>query len=259
MNFVKICDILKKSNKGDKLMNIAICDDDLQCAGMLNIMLEEYAQARTLKDFTVYIYSHADDLIDAIQDNEYFDICILDIMMPDISGIDLGIKLRDENYEGVIIYLTASKDYALDSYKAKAFNYILKPIVPTDLYQTLDDALKDFSNKSDRYIMVRTKEGNTRISLNNLLYVELNKRILIYHLDDGSTLESLYLRVPFADAIQDILLDKSFIQCKISLVVNASKISTVTNDDVTFTNNEKACFSKKICNEILTAWTNYNQ
>lgn len=240
-------------------MNIAICDDDLQCAGMLNIMLKDYAQTHTLKDFTVYIYSHADDLIDAIQDNEHFDICILDIMMPGMSGIDLGIKLRDENYEGVIIYLTASKDYALDSYKAKAFNYILKPIVPTDLYQTLDDALKDFSNKSDRYIMVRTKEGNTRISLNNLLYVELNKRILIYHLDDGSTLESLYLRVPFADAIQDILLDKSFIQCKISLVVNASKISTVTNDDVTFTNNEKACFSKKICNEILTAWTNYNQ
>ena len=104
-------------------MNIAICDDDLQCSGMLNIMLKEYANIRNLKDFTVYIYSHADDLIDAVQDGEHFDICILDIMMPDINGINLGLKLREENYNGIIIYLTASKDYALDSYKAKAFNY----------------------------------------------------------------------------------------------------------------------------------------
>ena len=130
--------------------------------------------------------------------------------------------------------------------------------MPSDLYRTLDDALKDFSNKSDRFVIIKTKDGNTRISLNNLLYVELNKRILVYHLDDGSTLESLYLRMPFADAVQDILLDKSFIQCKASLVVNVSKISTVTDDDVIFTNNDKAHFSKKICNEILTAWTNYN-
>ena len=240
-------------------MNIAICDDDLQCAGMLDVMLNEYSQKHNLKDFTVYIYSHADDLIDAVQDDEHFDICILDIMMPDMSGIDLGIKLRDENYEGIIIYLTASKDYALDSYKAKAFNYILKPIVPADLYATLDDACKGISNKTDRYIIIKTKEGNTRISLHNLLYVELSKRILVYHLDDGSALESLYLRIPFADAMQDILLDKNFIQCGASLVVNISTISTVTNEDVTFTNNEKAYFSKKSCNEIRTAWTNYNQ
>jgi len=240
-------------------MNIAICDDDLQCAGMLNVMLREYADKHSLKDFTVYIYSHADDLIDAIQDDEHFDICILDIMMPDMSGIDLGIKLREENYEGVIIYLTASKDYALDSYKAKAFNYILKPIVPADLYQTLDDALKNFSHKSDRYIVVKTKEGNTRIALSNLLYVELNKRILVYHLADGSTIESLYLRVPFADAIHDIVSGNSFIQCRGSLVLNVSQISAVTNDNVIFTNNHKVTFSKKICNEILIAWTNYNQ
>lgn len=250
---------LKISNKGGSRMNIAICDDDLQCSGMLNIMLEEYAAKHNLKDFTVYIYSHADDLIDAIQDDEHFDICILDIMMPDISGIELGIKLRNDGYEGIIIYLTASKDYALDSYKAKAFNYILKPIVPADLYQTLDDALKDFSGKSERFVVVKTKEGNTRISLNNILYIQLSKRVLVYYLTDGSTLEGLYLRVPFATAVQDFLLDKSFVQCGAGIVVNISLVSTVTNEVVTFHNNQTAYFSKKICTEICNAWNDYNR
>lgn len=234
-------------------MNIAICDDDMQCSGILNIMLNEYAKQHNLKDFTVYIYNHADDLIDAVQDDEHFDICILDIMMPDINGINLGIKLREENYTGIIIYLTASKDYALDSYKAKAFNYILKPIAADDLYKTLDDALKDFSNKADRFIVVKTKEGNSRISLNNILYIQLNKRILVYHLTDGSTLESIYLRIPFADAIQDLLLDKNFVQCGAGIAVNLSLVATVTTEDVTFTNNLKTYFGKKVCTEIRAA------
>lgn len=234
-------------------MNIAICDDDMQCSGILNIMLNEYAKQHNLKDFTVYIYNHADDLIDAVQDDKHFDICILDIMMPDINGINLGIKLREENYTGIIIYLTASKDYALDSYKAKAFNYILKPIAADDLYKTLDDALKDFSNKADRFIVVKTKEGNSRIALNNILYIQLNKRILLYHLTDGSTLESIYLRIPFADAIQDLLLDKNFVQCGAGIAVNLSLVATVTTEDVTFTNNLKTYFGKKVCTEIRTA------
>ena len=221
-------------------------------------MLEKYADEHKLKDFTVYIYNHADDLIDAIQDYKHFDICILDIMMTNINGIDLGLKLRDKNYTGIIIYLTASKDYALDSYKTKAFNYILKPIVLADLYKTLDDALKDYSNKSDRYVVIKTKEGNTRIALNNVLYIQINNRILTYHLIDGSVLEGLYLRVPFADAIQDFLIDKNFLQCGAGVAVNVSLVSTVAAEEVTFYNNYKTHFGKKICNELRTAWTHYN-
>ncbi len=238
-------------------MTIAICDDDPTYSSMLNIMLEKYADKHNLKDFTVCIYNHADNLIDAIQNDKQFDICILDIMMPGVNGIDLGIKLRDENYTGIIIYLTSSKDYALDSYKTKAFNYILKPIVPADLYKTLDDALKEYLSKPNRYVVIKTKEGNTRISLSNLLYIQINNRILTYYLADGSVLEGLYLRVPFADAIQDFLIDKSFVQCGVGVAINVSLISMVSAEEVTFNNNHKTYFSKKICNKIRTAWTDY--
>lgn len=240
-------------------MNIAICDDDLQCSGMINIMLEEYAARHNLNDFSVYIYNHADDLIDAVQDDEHFDICILDIMMPDMNGVELGIKLRADGYKGIIIYLTASKNHALDAYKAKAFNYILKPIIPADLYQTLDDALKDFSKITERFVVIKTKEGNTRISLNNLLYIQLNNRILIYHMNDGSTLEGLYLRVPFTKAVQDFLIDNRFVQCGTSVVINISLVSTVATEEIIFTNNQTAYFNKRICNDICNALTNYNQ
>lgn len=238
-------------------MNIAICDDDIQSCKMLHLLLREYASQNNIADLSVSIFVDGNDLLDDIQEGECFDICILDILMPAVSGIDLGVKLRDSGYNGIIIYLTASKDYALDSYKVKAFNYILKPIVPDALYSTLDDAMASISTKTDRSIMVKTKDGNVRITTNNILYVELCKRILVYHLDDGSTLESIYIRVPFTEATKELLEDKHFVQCGAGNVINISKVTMVGSEEIVFDQSYNAFFSKKICNEIRTAWMNY--
>lgn len=237
-------------------MNIAICDDDKQCSGILNMLLNEYASKNELKNFTVYIYTSGEDLLDDIQNDEHFDMCILDIMMPGLSGIDLGIKLRDNGYDGIIIYLTSSKDYALDSYKVKALNYILKPIVPVDLFSTLDDALKSIAAKTDRSVIIKTKAGNIKVSINDILYIELCKRILVYHLADGSTLESIYIRVPFSEAVQEFTIDKNFVQCGNGIVVNISLVSQVGSEEIVFNNTRKEIFSKKIINVVRLAWTN---
>ena len=238
-------------------MNIAICDDDQQSCEILNIMLKEYASKKGITDFSVSIFTDGNDLLDAIQEYKSFDICILDIVMPAVSGIDLGVKLRDSGYNGLIIYLTASKDYALDSYKVKAFNYILKPVVPENLYSTLDDAIKGISSKIDRSIIVKTKDGNVRISASSILYVELCKRILVYHLANGSTIESIYIRVPFTEATKELLEDKNFVQCGAGNVINMSQVIMVCNDEIIFKDNLSAFFSKKVCNELRIVWTDY--
>jgi len=237
-------------------MNIAICDDDNQCSGMLNILLKEYASQKNITNLSVSIYTDGHDLLDALQEDKSFDVCILDIVMPAVSGIDLGIKLREIGYNGIIIYLTSSREHALDSYKVKAFNYILKPVIPEELFSTLDDTLHIISNNADKNIIVKTKEGNVRLSASNILYVELCKRILIYHLADGSTLESIYIRVPFTEATKELLADKQFVQCGAGKIVNLSHITMVTSDEIIFKDTYKFFFSKKTCNEIRSIWLN---
>lgn len=255
MIFARFCDTFYIINElGGEIMNIAICDDDKQSCGILHIMLKEYASRKNISDLRVSIFIDGNDLLDDIQDGECFDICILDILMPAVSGIDLGVKLRDSGYNGIIIYLTSSKDYALDSYKVKAFNYILKPIIPEALYSTLDDAVASVSVKADRNIIIKTKDGNVRISTNNILYVELCKRILVYHLADGSTVESIYIRVPFAEAVKELLEDNHFGQFGAGNVINLSQVTMVGNEEITFKNSISAFFSKKICSEVRSAW-----
>ena len=238
-------------------MNIAICDDDQQSCEILNILLKEYATRKDISNLSVSIFTNGHDLLDTIQNCSSFDICILDIVMPEVSGIELGVKLRNSEYDGLIIYLTSSRDHAIDSYKAKAFNYILKPVIPEDLYSTLDDAIKNISSKVDKNIIVKTKDGNVRISTSSILYVELCKRILVYHLADGSSVESIYIRVPFAEATKELLEDKHFMKCGTGNVINLSQITMVCNDEIFFKDDFNVFFSKKICNEVRTVWTEY--
>lgn len=66
--------------------------------------------------------------MDSIDTYETFHIYILDIIMPDINGVQVGAALREQGDDGLIIYLTSSPDFALESCNTDALHYLLKPI-----------------------------------------------------------------------------------------------------------------------------------
>ena len=202
-------------------------------------------------------FSCAEELFTAVETQNNFDMYILDIIMPDVNGIDIGVKLRQNGDNGIIIYLTSSKDYAIDSYDAKAFMYLLKPIMPQKLFSVLDDAYAIVSDKAKKSIIVKTPDNSLHLSFDNILYVELCKRIVVYHLTSGNTVESIYLRIPFAEAMQPLLADDRFVPCGRSAIINLQHITLIGHEDITFMDIYKAYFNQKICSEIRSVWENF--
>ena len=96
-----------------------------------------------------------------------------------------------------------------------------------------------------------------RLSYDRILYVELRKRALCYHLDNGKTVESILIRVPFAEAVAPLLEDKRFFHCSKTLAVNLHNITKVGVDHVAFKDVHTVYFSKKICRNLRTVWTAY--
>lgn len=238
-------------------MRIAICDDENQYRTILLYLVNEYADKHKNYDISVTAFSHAKDLLNATSDIGGFDIYILDIAMPDIDGIDLGVRLRQMSHNGIIIYLTSSKKYAIDSYKVKAFNYLLKPIEPTSFISALEEAIGALSDTVEKSIIIKTKDSNMRISFNDIMYVELCNRIAVLHLINGSTVESTYLRIPFSQAMQELLTDNRFMLCERGFIVNLSHITVVGTDDILFNDSHKVYLSKRICNSIRSAWSDF--
>lgn len=238
-------------------MKIAICDDERRCLDQVLSVTSEYVKERSDRNLSIASFSHPEDLLEAAEKIGGFDIYILDIVMPHLNGIQLGEKLRDNGYDGKIIYLTSSEEYALDSFRVRAFDYIIKPIKKEVLYKVMDEAITSIAIKKDRTIVVKTKALFVKLNYEQILYVELNKRVLLFHLKGGKTVESTHLRTTFSEAVSEPASDKRFAQCGATTLVNLNRITEIENESITFDDGSNMYVSKKNCRELRDQWVSY--
>ena len=238
-------------------MKVAICDDESLCRGKVLDIAADYAEERQDKDIRFEVFSQPETLLDAVRAGGSFDIYILDIVMPGMNGIQLGQALRSAGVDSKIIYLTSSSEYALASFRVRAFDYLLKPIDRKAFYAVMDEAISSISIKKDKVLVVKTKESNARITFDSILYAERSGRAVIYHLVGGRTVESTTLRTTFTDAVRELLADKRFVLCGASMAANMHYITTVESEGVIFTDSCRVHLGKKACRELRTTWSNY--
>lgn len=238
-------------------MKVAICDDESLCRAHVLDIATDYAEDRQDKDVIFEMFSGPEALLQATRENGSYDIYILDIVMPGLNGIRLGQALRDEGVESKIIYLTSSEEYALESFRVRAFDYILKPIEKQAFYTVMDEAISSIHIKKDKGLIIKTKDNNARITFDSVLYAELSKRVIVYHLVGGKILESTTLRTTFTEAVGKLLADKRFALCGASMVANMHHITMVENEGIVFMDTQKVFLGKKACRELRVAWNNY--
>ena len=119
--------------------SIAIVDDDARCR-------EEIAEAARVfmdaqgEEYRVTAFADAASFL-ADAATRPFDIAILDIIMPEKSGLDAALELYERDQGCCIIFLTTSPDYAIQGYRVNAADYLLKPVDPEALGRALDRAL----------------------------------------------------------------------------------------------------------------------
>ena len=237
------------------MYHIALCDDEAVQRQITGEMLDRYIAGRKLAA-TVRKFSGGQELLNAMYD-ETFDIYILDIVMPEMNGIELGQKLREMDFDGKIIYLTSSAEYAIDSFKAKPFNYLIKPVSKDAFIAALDEAVLASEVRKEKSLVVKTQENITKLSLNSIMYAELNRRCISYHLSNGRITDSIQIRTTFAEAVQELLKDSRFVLCGASMVVNLTHISSIESDALVFKDVFKAYPGKKACRDIRSVWYDF--
>ncbi len=238
-------------------MKVAICDDEILCRARVLDIAEEYAEQRKDRNITFDVFSDPEQLLSASKEQGEYDIYILDIVMPGMNGIQLGEQIRNTNRDSKIIFLTSSEEYAIESFRVRAFHYLLKPIDKDAFFSVMDEAVSSLSIKKDRSLIVKTKENNTRITFDSILYGELSRRAVVYHLTDGKIVESTSLRTTFTDAVSELVKDKRFTMCGASMVANLHHITMVEIDAVVFLDKYKVYLGKKTCRELRLAWNEY--
>ena len=238
-------------------MRIALCDDEESCLLQLRAVAEEYKRERAEKAVTVAAFSHPEDLLEAAEKQGGFDIYVLDVIMPGMTGIALGLRLREAGYDGKIIYLTSSPEYSLDAFRVKAFDYLVKPIERTAFFSTVDEAAASLTEKKGKTLLVKTKERSVKLGYDSIMFVSFNKRAICYHLVGGRQVESVTVRTAFSKALEDLLADRRFAACGQSMVVNLDHVTEVQRDAIVFGDTYRPFLGEKLCRKLRDTWAEY--
>lgn len=124
---------------------IITVDDDINTLKSIKELLQ-------LKKYAVFSHLTTGDAIRNFEDIKP-DIAIVDFFMPDISGMEL-MKLFHEKRPGLpVIILTASREIkiAIDTIKAGAYHYLLKPLQPDELFCTIDKIVEQINLKEENH------------------------------------------------------------------------------------------------------------
>ena len=97
-------------------------------------LLRDYGQRRSVPPWQVFPFPSGYALLDGAEEQGGFDLYLLDVLMPGLDGIQTGAKLRAQGDPGEIVYLTNSRDHAVESYGVRAFYYLVKPVEAEALF-----------------------------------------------------------------------------------------------------------------------------
>ena len=237
----------------DKL-HFAICDDNDFQLVLFRDMLEEYFSANNIHG-TITTFTSGKDLVEAVKQNGQYSVIFLDMIMPEIDGIQTAKSLRANGCKMPIIFVTSSTDFLLESYEIHAFHYLLKPVSLEKLTEVLDELFSSISD-DETIIQLHTKNGDKRVPIDGINTVERQDKTIIYRLSGGDTLVST-LRGSFKSATEELVSQGSFAEAGVSMLINLKRISGVDrkNGEISMDDGSIVYPPASTVSQIFSVWS----
>ncbi len=208
-------------------MRIAVCDDMPEEIEKICSAAELYEKERGVK-FGINSYGSADTFLAAAENGMDFDAALLDVCMPDMSGIEAAQKLRSLHKKTDIIFLTTSRDYAVEAFSLSAVHYLIKPFTQEQFAEAMD---RIFGNdKGKNYITVRFEDELHRLDLNEVEFFEIRGHDLFIFMSGG---KQFCLRQTMSSIRDQIGENPSFACCGASYIVNLGHIKKMNTSLIT--------------------------
>lgn len=228
---------------------IGICDDDAaQRAYLAEIVTDWAKRGRRLTE--VKQYSDAKAFLFEYAEEKDFDILLLDIEMPEISGIELAKTVRRDNAAVQIVFVTGYYEYFSDGFDVSALHYLVKPVDAGKLLPVLDKAAENLSYRQ-RCVLVSTPDADVKLPLADIIYVEAENVHVAVH-----TVRGTYrMRSTLAKFVQQ--LDETFFKVHRSYVVGLKYIVKITRSGITMTNGDQVPISRGMYDQVHAALVKY--
>ena len=197
-----------------------IVDDEPLAVKLLESFVQKTPQLQLEHSFT--------DSVEALSwlRHHPVQLAFMDIQMPDMNGMELSHMLLEGTK---VIFTTAFKEYAFESYEVSAIDFLLKPIRYNKFIAAVEKAEQWFSHQKETLTTPKTLflrvDGELRqVNFDNILYVEGMKDYVRFHIDGERVPLTTHMTMK---AVEDALPTDAFMRINRSYVVRLDKIRTV--------------------------------
>lgn len=238
------------------MLRIALCDDD---KGDLARLERDVASFRTAygsdAEFMLRSFTSGTDLLSAVDGGERFDIILLDVVMPLCDGIETAREIRLTDKAAKIIFLTASAQFALDSYDVKASSYLLKSASREKLFAALRETAQEIDSAPERYMLVKTKTGLVRLRYHGVAYLEVIGKTITFSMGDAERYE---MYGTLSEIEEAFLSQERFLKPHRSYIVNMDYVRRLGERELTMTDGARVPVSKANYNEVKRRYIAYS-
>ena len=216
-----------------------IVDDEPLAVRLLESYVEKTPDLELMASFTDSITA-----INAIKAQKP-DLLFLDIQMPNIDGMELAHSLPEETR---VIFTTAFKEYAFESYEVNALDFLLKPIRYNKFLAAVEKAKKQyqqFSASQPQQPVVQPQQPTTvfirvdgewrNVPIDQITYVNGMKDYVLFYLDNESKALITHLTMK---AVEDMLPKDRFLRIHRSYIIAVDKIQKVDRNDCVYIGKE---------------------
>ena len=167
-------------------MYLAVCEDDKNDLNAVCSLLDAWA-AEHGAPLRRKVFQSAAEMLSSAR-KERFTLYLMDVMMPEMDGIEAAQEIRGFDNAAEIIFLSSSPSFAYESYGVRALNYLLKPVRQEELFPLLNQ-LHLQEQKNMEALTLKTNTVFVRVPYTRISYVEVIRKNIHFHLADGTVHE----------------------------------------------------------------------
>ena len=211
-----------------------IVDDEPLAVRLLVSYVEKTPDLQLMASFTDSIRA-----INAVKEQKP-DLLFLDIQMPNIDGMELAHSLPEETR---VVFITAFKEYAFESYEVNALDFLLKPVRYNKFLGSVEKARKLFDaqqvivqpKQQPNTVFVRVDGEWRNIPVDQITYVNGMKDYVMFYLDNEPRPLITHLTMK---AVEDMLPEDKFLRIHRSYIIAVDKIQKVDRNDCVYIGKE---------------------
>lgn len=227
------------------MIRIAICDDEQDAVVLHEEMVRKSLQTCGI-GYKITTYTQSSNLLyDIMDDGFFYDLILLDIEMPGVTGMEISEKIKPFLPNVKIIFVTSHLEYAIDAFELSIFRYVPKDNLDNRLVAAVTDAAKLIELEAGKEYAIQTSSRMEKIPYKDIYYIQRDGKNASIVSSTGISKVRKSLQ-----QVYDELNTPEFIFIDRGYIVNIIQIMKISHGMAVLKNGEQLSISRSHLQEV---------